>query len=125
MSKKLYYVIYEYDIYGTYYTWISRQNKAVSAHKEATGYIIANDTIDLEKKIRERIDNKIQDYKQQGINYIFDFKTYNDIHFSRVLDYHSLDFKSREATVQECIENLTPTQYKEMYGDIIIGGKDE
>lgn len=51
--------------------------------------------------------------------YDFSLAFIPEVKFDKINDFKNVDIEFREATIQECMEELSPTEYNEMYGNIL------
>lgn len=125
--KKLYVVNFNYYIEANEKCWF-RKKCIVNINREIYDYFMISEEDELEKNIRNIINNKIKsielDIEEQGYTEIWDWGQgslfdcrYVDI--NRVIDFYIDKFSYREATLQECIKKLTPKEFEEIYGNIL------
>lgn len=126
--KKLFIYDIELWVVGTYNTRILKREKGVDATVPLEGSIISDkEYIEIANEIKDNYLKKlneklINEGKVEIIDWSEPFlpeKEFNYIGFALINDYHI-----REATLKEAMEILTPDEFKQIYGNIIIGGKN-
>ena len=76
------------------------------------------------KKYLESIITHYEDMIEEGNKIIlFDHNTLFNEKLNKINGYELKSFSYREATLNECLEHLTPDQFKELYGNIILKGE--
>ena len=122
---KLYRVNYSYEVKGFQKRFLSKKMKSVSA--EAVGRIIyiKCDELNIKDEVIKIIEDKIQESKDEitsyGRTYLYDWRLtfVPEIKFNQIECYSNVKMDYDEATIEECIERLSPTEYNEMYGNIL------
>lgn len=122
---KLYRVEYSYTVEGFRKQFLSKKMRPVNARVDSrTAYIICEKE-DIENKIKKIIKDKIEEWQKEinscGYKYIYDWTLafVQAVEFNKINDFKNVDIEYREATIQECMEELSPTEYNEMYGNIL------
>lgn len=122
---KLYKINYSYTVKGFQKEFLSKKMKPVSAKVIAEPFYIKCDKLSLYHEVYGTIKNKVTEYQNEINSY--GYKCIDDwtlefiptIKFNRIDDFENADIEYREATIQECIEQLSPTEYNKMYGDTL------
>lgn len=122
---KLYRVNYSFTLEGFQKKFLSKKMKPVSAKIISKPFYIKCDKLSLYHKVYRKIKNKVAEYKNEidsyGYKYIYDWALafVPAVEFNKINDFKNVDIEYREATIQECMEELSPTEYNEMYGNIL------
>ncbi len=124
--EKLYCVYYEFVVKGSYKTKILHREIPVKATVETfCDRFVVSKKEDISKKVKELVKEKIEEYKTKiekyGYIYLVDLETpfFSENRFEKIDDFE-IDFvNSREATIKECLKNLTPDEYNRLYGDTL------
>ena len=123
--EKLFYVSYNYMLYGYYYTWIRHKEKTVEAEIHSGSFFIKSKEDKLEETLKEKIQKNVEDYKNkisiEGRIYLYDWSNpfIEEKRIEKIEKTKLKDYTFREATISECIEQLTPEEYSKMYGKIL------
>ena len=72
--------------------------------------------------LRSIISDEKSNENNETIEIVDERSLYSLVKFDKIEDLIMTDCEYRPATVEECIKYLTPIQFKNLYGDIIIGG---
>lgn len=122
---KLYRVNYSYEVKGFQKRFLSKKMKSVSAKVVGRTSYIKCDELNIKDKVIKIIEDQIQEDKDEitsyGRTYLYDWKLTSvpDIKFNQIECYSNVKMDYDEATIEECIEKLSPTEYNEMYGNIL------
>ena len=120
---KLYRVEYSYTVEGFRKQFLSKKMKPVSAKVISEPFYIKCDKLSLHHEVYRIIKNKVTEYQNEidsyGYKYIYDWTLafVPEVKFDKINDFKNVDIEYREATIQECMEQLSPTEYNEMYGN--------
>lgn len=123
--EKLFYVSYSYMLYGYCYTWIRHKEKPVEAEVHSGSFFIKSKENKLEKALKEQIQKDVEHYKNkistEGRIYLYDWSSpfIEEKRIEKIENIKLKDYTFREATISECMEELTPEEYSEMYGKIL------
>lgn len=123
--EKLFYVSYNYILYGYYYTWIRHKEKPVEAEIHSSSFFIKSKEDKLEETLTEQIQKDVEYYKNkiltEGHIYLYDWSVpfVAEKRIEKIEKTKLKDYTFREATISECIEQLTPEEYSKMYGKIL------
>lgn len=123
--EKLFYVSYSYMLYGYCYTWIRHKEKPVEAEVHSDSFFIKSKENKLEKALKEQIQKDVEHYKNkistEGRIYLYDWSSpfIEEKRIEKIENIKLKDYTFREATISECMEELTPEEYSEMYGKIL------
>ena len=118
---KLYRVSYSYILEGFQKKFLSKKMKPVSAKIISEPFYIKCDKLSLHHEVYRTIKNKVTEYQNEidsyGHKYIYDFSLafIPEVKFDKINDFKNVDIEFREATIQECMEELSPTEYNEIY----------
>ena len=121
---KLYRVNYSYEVKGFQKRFLSKKMKSVSAKVVGRSYIKC-DELNIKDKVIKIIEDQIQEDKDEITSYertyLYDWKLtfVPEIKFNQIECYSNVKMDYDEATIKECIERLSPTEYNEMYGNIL------
>lgn len=126
MNKQLYIFSCEILFKGKCKT-IFNKEKEVSAAKCLNLRSIISDEKSIENDVKEYIKTYFHDELEKNennetIEIVDERSLYSLVKFDKIEDLIVTDCEYRPATVEECIKYLTPIQFKNLYGDIIIGG---
>lgn len=122
---KLYRVNYSYILEGFQKKFLSKKMKPVSAKVISEPFYIKCDELSLYHEVHKTIKDKVIEYQNEinsyGYKYIYDWTLafIQAVEFNKINDFKNVDIEYREATIQECMEELSPTEYNEMYGNIL------
>lgn len=122
---KLYRVDYSYEVKGFQKRFLSKKMKSVSAEIVGRTSYIKCDELNIKDEAIKIIENQIQKLKDEitsyGRTYLYDWKLtfVPEIKFNQIECYSNVKMDYDEATIEECIERLSPTEYNEMYGNIL------
>ena len=123
--EKLFYVSYSYILYGYCYTWITHKEKPVEAEIHSDSFFIKSKENKLEEALKEQIQKDVEYYKNkistEGRIYLYDWSSpfIEEKRIEKIENIKLKDYTFREATISECMEELTPEEYSEMYGKIL------
>lgn len=123
--EKLFYVSYSYMLYGYCYTWIRHKEKPVEAEVHSGSFFIKSKENKLEKALKEQIQKDVEHYKNkistEGRIYLYDWSSpfIEEKRIEKIENIKLKDYTFRGATISECMEELTPEEYSEMYGKIL------
>lgn len=123
--EKLFYVSCNYILYGYYYTWIRHKEKPVEAEIHSSSFFIKSKEDKLEETLTEQIQKDVKYYKNkiltEGHIYLYDWSVpfVAEKRIEKIEKTKLKDYTFREATISECIEQLTPEEYSKMYGKIL------
>lgn len=119
---KLYRVNYSYTLEGFQKKFLSKKMKPVSARIISEPFYIKCDELSLYHEMYRKIKNKVTEYQNEidscGYTYLYDFSLafIPEVKFDKINDFKNVDIEYREATIQECMEQLSPTEYNKIYG---------
>ena len=124
--EKLYCVYYEFVVKGSYKTKILHREIPVKATVQTlSDRFVISKKEDISKKVKELVKEKIEEYKTKiekyGYIYLTDLESFllSENRFEKIDDFE-IDFVNyREATIKECLKNLTPDEYNRLYGDTL------
>jgi hypothetical protein len=122
---KLYRVSYSYILEGFQKKFLSKKMKPVSAKVKSDYVYIKSNEINLHHEVYGIIRNKVIEYQNEinsyGYKYIYDwrFEFVPSVKFNKINDFKNVDIEYREATIQECMEQLSPTEYNQIYGNTL------
>ena len=122
---KLFYVSYSYILYGYCYTWITHKEKPVEAEIHSDSFFIKSKENKLEEALKEQIQKDVEYYKNkistEGYICLYDWSSpfIEEKRIEKIENIKLKDYTFREATISECMEELTPEEYSEMYGKIL------
>lgn len=123
--EKLFYVSCNYILYGYYHTWIRHKEKPVEAEIHSSSFFIKSKEDKLEETLTEQIQKDVEYYKNkiltEGHIYLYDWSVpfVAEKRIEKIEKTKLKDYTFREATISECIEQLTPEEYSKMYGKIL------
>ena len=123
--EKLFNVSYDYVIYGYYYTWLKHKEKPIEILISSSSFFIKSKEEDIEKTLEKRIKKRIEDYKntikEKGHIDLYDWSLpYLDERRINIIEgFKPINYRFREATVMECVNELTPDEYSKMYGNTL------
>ena len=123
--EKLFYVSYSYMLYGYCYTWIRHKEKPVEAEIYSGSCFIKSKEDKLEETLKEQIQKDVEHYKNkistEGRIYLYDWSSpfIEEKRIEKIENIKLKDYTFIEATISECMEELTPEEYSEMYGKIL------
>ena len=123
--EKLFYVSCNYILYGYYYTWIRHKEKPVEAEIHSSSFFIKSKEDKLEETLTEQIQKDVEYYKNkiltEGHIYLYDWSVpfVAEKRIEKIEKTKLKDYTFREATISECMEELTPEEYSKMYGKIL------
>ena len=122
---KLYRVSYSYILEGFQKKFLSKKMKPVSVRIISEPFYIKCDKLSLYHEVYRKIKNKVTEYQNEidfyGCKYIYDWTLafVPAVEFNKINDFKNVDIEHREATLQECMEQLSPTEYNEIYGNTL------
>ena len=122
---KLYRVNYSYEVKGFQKRFLSKKMKSVSAEVVGRTIYIKCDELNIKDAVIKIIEDQIQECKDEitsyGRIYLYDWKLefVPEIKFNQIECYSNVKMDYDEATIEEYIERLSPTEYNEMYGNIL------
>lgn len=112
-------------LYGYCYTWIRHKEKPVEAEIHSDSFFIKSKEDKLEETLIEQIQKNVEYYKNkistEGSICLYDWSS-PFIEEKRIEKIEGIKLKNytfREATISECMEQLTPEEYSKMYGKIL------
>lgn len=114
-----------YILYGYYYTWIRHKEKPVEAEIHSDSFFIKSKENKLEEALKEQIQENVEHYKNkistEGHIYLYDWSVpfIAEKRIEKIEKTELKDYTFREATISECMEQLTPEEYSKMYGKIL------
>ena len=123
--EKSFYVSYSYILYGYCYTWIRHKEKPVEAEIHSDSFFIKSKENKLEEALKEQIQKDVEHYKNkistEGRIYLYDWSSpfIEEKRIEKIENIKLKDYTFREATISECMEELTPEEYSKMYGKIL------
>ena len=123
--EKLFYVSCNYILYGYYYTWIRHKEKPIEAEIHSSSFFIKSKEDKLEETLTEQIQKDVEYYKNkiltEGHIYLYDWSVpfVAEKRIEKIEKTKLKNYTFREATISECIEQLTPEEYSKMYGKIL------
>ena len=123
--EKLFYVSCNYILYGYYYIWIRHKEKPVEAEIYSGSCFIKSKEDKLEEALTEQIQENVEHYKNkistEGRIYLYDWSSpfIEEKRIEKIENIKLKDYTFREATISECMEELTPEEYSKMYGKIL------
>ena len=122
---KLYRVEYSYTVEGLRKRFLSKKMRPVNAKVDSrTAYIICEKE-DVENEVKKAIKNKIEEWQKEinscGYTWLYDWTLafIPETKFNQIERCSNIEIYYEEATIEECIERLSPTEYNEMYGNIL------
>ena len=124
--KKLYCIDLEYVIKGNGFSFFTKnKEKNVLTERSDLFLISSKDTIKAD--LKKYLESKITDYKdmieEENKIILLDYNTFFYEKLNKINGYELKSFSYREATLNECLDHLTPDQFKELYGDITLKGE--
>lgn len=124
--KKLYCIDLEYVIKGNGFSFFTKnKEKNVLTERSDLFLISSKDTIKAD--LKKYLESKITDYKdmieEENKIILLDYNTFFYEKLNKINGYELKSFSYREATLNECLDHLTPDQFKELYGNIILKGE--
>ena len=123
--EKLFYVSCNYILYGYYYIWIRHKEKPVEAEIHSSSFFIKSKEDKLEETLTEQIQKDVEYYKNkiltEGHICLYDWSVpfVAEKRIEKIEKTKLKDYTFREATISECMEELTPEEYSKMYGKIL------
>ena len=122
---KLYRVEYSYTVEGFRKKFLSKKMRPVKAKVDSrTAYIICEKE-DVGNEVKKAIKNKIEEWQKEinscGYTWLYDWTLafIPETKFNQIERCSNIEIYYEEATIEECIERLSPTEYNEMYGNIL------
>lgn len=101
------------------------KKKNVLTERSDLFLISSKDTIKAD--LKKYLESKITDYKdmieEENKIILLDYNTFFYEKLNKINGYELKSFSYREATLNECLDHLTPDQFKELYGDITLKGE--
>lgn len=122
---KLYKIDYSYVVEGSYKTFFTKRIKPSKANIDARTVYIKCEENEIEEELKKIVRNKMAEWQQEidlySYIYLYDwtFAFVPDIKFNKIDKCSDIELYYEEATIQECLERLSPTEYNEMYGNIL------
>ena len=124
--KKLYCIDLKYVIKGNGFSFFTK-NKEKNVLRERCNLFLISSKDTIKADLKKYLESIITDYKniiEEGNKItLFDFNTFFDEKLNKINGYELKGFSYREATLNECLKHLTPDQFKELYGNIILKGE--
>lgn len=123
--EKLFCVSYSYILYGYCHTWIRHKEKPVEAEIHSDSFFIKSKENKLEEALKEQIQKDVEHYKNkistEGRIYLYDWSSpfIEEKRIEKIENIKLKDYTFREATISECMEELTLEEYSKMYGKIL------
>lgn len=80
---------------------------------------------DIENEVKKVIKDKMKEWKQEinscGYTWLYDWTLafIPEVKFNQIERCSNIEIYYDEATIEECIKRLSPTEYNEMYGNIL------
>lgn len=109
-------------LYGYYYTWIRHKEKPVEVEIYSSSFFIKSKEDKLEETLTEQIQKNVEYYKNkistEGRIYLYDWSVpfIAEKRIEKIEKTKLKNYTFREATISECMEQLTPEEYSKMYG---------
>lgn len=126
---KLYKIDYSYIVEGSYKTFFTKKIKPSKANIGARTIYIKCEENEIEEKLKKIAHNKMEEWQQEidlyGYIHLHDWTLtfVPAIKFDKIDKCSNIEFYYKEATIQECFKRLSPTEYNEMYGNILKVGR--
>lgn len=112
-------------LYGYCYTWIRHKEKPVKIEVCSESFFIKSKENELEKVLIEQIHKDVEYYKNkiltEGSICLYDWSSplIEEKRIEKIEKTELKNYTFKEATISECIEQLTPEEYSKMYGKIL------
>ena len=122
---KLYRVEYSYTVEGFRKQFLSKKMKPVSVKVGSRIAYIMCEKKDIEDEVKNVIKDKMKEWKQEinscGYTWLYDWTLafIPEVKFNQIERCSNIEIYYDEATIEECIKRLSPTEYNEMYGNIL------
>lgn len=122
---KLYRVEYSYTVEGFRKQFLSKKMKPVNVKVGSRIAYIMCKKEDVENEVKKAIKDKMKEWKQEinscGYTWLYDWtlESILKVKFNQIECCSNIEIYYDEATIEECIERLSPTEYNEMYGNIL------
>ena len=122
---KLYRVEYSYTVEGFRKQFLSKKMKPVSVKVGSRIAYIMCEKKDIENEVKNVIKDKMKEWKQEinscGYTWLYDWTLafIPEVKFNQIERCSNIEIYYDEATIEECIKRLSPTEYNEMYGNIL------
>jgi hypothetical protein len=122
---KLYRVEYSYTVEGLRKQFLSKKMRPVSAKVDSRIRYIICEKEDVENEVKKIIKDKIEEWQKEinscGYTWLYDWTLafIPETKFNQIERCTNIEIYYEEATIEECIERLSPTEYNEMYGNIL------
>lgn len=122
---KLYRVEYSYTVEGLRKRFLSKKMRPVSAKVDSRIRYIICEKEDIENEVKKIIKDKIEEWQKEinscGYTWLYDWTLafIPETKFNQIKRCSNIEIYYEEATIEECIERLSPTEYNEMYGNIL------
>lgn len=122
---KLYRVEYSYTVEGFRKKFLSKKMRPVNAKVDSRIRYIICEKEDVENEVKKIIKDKIEEWQKEinscGYTCLYDWTLafIPETKFNQIERCSNIEIYYEEATIEECIERLSPTEYNEMYGNIL------
>lgn len=122
---KLYRVEYSYTVEGFRKQFLSKKMKPVNVKVGSRIAYIICEKKDIENEVKKVIKDKMKEWKQEinscGYTWLYDWTLafIPEVKFNQIERCSNIEIYYDEATIEECIKRLSPTEYNEMYGNIL------
>jgi hypothetical protein len=122
---KLYRVEYSYTVEGFRKQFLSKKMKPVNVKVGSRIAYIMCEKKDVENEVKKVIKDKMKEWKQEinscGYTWLYDWSLafIPEVKFNQIERCSNIEIYYDEATIEECIKRLSPTEYNEMYGNIL------
>lgn len=122
---KLYRVEYSYTVEGFRKQFLSKKMKPVNVKVGSRIAYIICEKKDIENEVKKVIKDKMKEWKQEinscGYTWLYDWTLafISEVKFNQIERCSNIEIYYDEATIEECIKRLSPTEYNEMYGNIL------
>lgn len=127
---KLYRVNYSYTVEGFKKRFLSEKMKPIKVKKDANDEYVICEKEDIENEVKKIIEDKMEEWQKEinsrGYTYLYDWTLafVPEVKFNQIECCSNINVYYDEATIEECIKRLSPTEYNEMYGNILKVGKN-
>ena len=122
---KLYRVEYSYTVEGFRKQFLSKKMKPVNVKVDSRIAYIICEKKDIENEVKKVIKDKMKEWKQEinscGYTWLYDWTLafIPEVKFNQIERCSNIEIYYDEATIEECIKRLSPTEYNGMYGNIL------